>query len=339
MKNAIIPCSNSICHKIDWKKQVATAITDPQELLNLLKLPSDVLGDGQATELFKLKVPLAYLQRMRVGDPNDPLFRQVWPAKEEFVQTSGYVDDPLQEQQSNPIPGLLHKYGSRVLTITTASCAINCRYCFRRAFNYQEQNYGPQAWQPWINYLKENPSVNEVILSGGDPLLLSDQKLAQFIEQIEQLPQVTRLRIHSRLPLVIPDRITEQFLAMAENSRLKWILVWHINHPQEIDEAVVEAAKQCANVGIFQLNQSVLLRGINNDASVLASLSEKLFAADIQPYYLHLLDKVSGIAHFDEQPEQAHQIYRELMAQLPGYLVPKLAQEVPGLSSKQFTFN
>lgn len=338
MKSAIIPCSTGVCHSLDWKKQLSQAISTPQQLLERLNLTAEQMGDGQAQQLFRLKVPHAYVDRMQKGNPNDPLLRQVWPSEQEFNSPSQYLIDPLGEQASNPIPGLLHKYQSRALTISTASCAINCRYCFRRAFNYADQAFSRQAWQQWITYLKAHPEINEVILSGGDPLMLADAKLAELISALEQLPQLKRLRIHSRLPLVIPERITDSLLDLAANSRLKWILVWHINHPQEIDDRVAAAAKRCQQANILQLNQAVLLRGVNADNGVLKQLSEQLFDIDILPYYLHLLDKVTGAAHFDLPKPEAQAIYAQLMAQLPGFLVPKLVQEVAGEPSKSFAF-
>ncbi|WP_144393953.1 EF-P beta-lysylation protein EpmB [Pleionea sediminis] len=334
MKGAIIPCSPPVCHKQDWKKQLATAITDPGALLELLKINKEQMGKGNAQSLFSLKVPYAYITRMKQGDPNDPLFLQVWPHDAEFVTSPDFIADPLEEKSSNPIPGLLHKYKSRVLTITTASCAINCRYCFRRHFDYQNQSYNDTAWNSWADYIKQHPEIDEVILSGGEPLLLPDDKLARLLQQLELLPQLKRLRIHSRLPLVIPDRITEEFTALAKSSRLQWVLVWHINHPAEIDDAVQDAAKLCHDAGIVQFNQSVLLKKVNDSIEVMQKLSERLFTNRIQPYYLHLLDRVAGVQHFEVTENKALKLYNQMLVELPGYLVPKLVREEPAKSSK-----
>jgi EF-P beta-lysylation protein EpmB len=334
MKSAIIPCSTPTCHSPSWKNQLANAVTDPQELLRRLQLNQDVVGSGGATQLFKLRVPEPYIRRMEVGNPKDPLFLQVWPQDEEYLERPDFVADPLQESHYNPVPGLLHKYGKRVLTINAASCAINCRYCFRRHFDYPQQSAGEANWTLWTQYIAERPEIDEIILSGGEPLLLSDEKLARLHQTLEQLPQLKRLRIHSRLPLVIPDRISDGFLTLAEQSRLKWVLVWHINHPNEIDQEVIKAAHRCHQAGIHQLNQSVLLKGVNDNTAVLAELSERLLTARIQPYYLFLLDKVAGTHHFEVAEHEALRLYQQLEAEVSGYLLPKLAREIPGKASK-----
>ncbi len=334
MKSAIIPCSTPACHSSSWKKQLAEAVTEPAELLRRLNLSEAECGQGSATRLFKLRVPEPYIRRMQPGNPTDPLFLQVWPHDAEFNLKPGFVQDPLEESQSNPVPGLLHKYGKRVLTINAASCAINCRYCFRRHFDYQEQSAGEANWTRWLDYIQQNPEIDEVILSGGEPLLMSDEKLKRLHDLLAQLPQLKRLRIHSRLPLVIPDRITDDLLNLAENSPLHWVLVWHINHPAEIDDAVIQAAHRCCHAGIHQLNQSVLLKNVNDDVSALTELSERLHACRIQPYYLHLLDRVTGTHHFEVAESRALTLYRQLEASVSGYLLPRLVREIPGQHSK-----
>lgn len=334
MKSAIIPCSTPACHSSNWKKQLAEAVTEPAELLRRLKLSEQDCGRGSATRLFKLRVPEPYIRRMQPGNPKDPLFLQVWPHNAEFDGKSGFVQDPLEESQSNPVPGLLHKYGKRVLTINAASCAINCRYCFRRHFDYSQQVAGEASWQNWVDYIKSNPEIDEVILSGGEPLIVSDDKLKRLHDMLAQLPQLKRLRIHSRLPLVIPDRITDDLLKLAETSPLQWVLVWHINHPAEIDSSVIHAAHRCQQAGVHQLNQSVLLKQINDDVAVLAELSERLLTAKIQPYYLHLLDRVTGTHHFEVPEEIALPLYQELEALVSGYMLPRLVREIPGQHSK-----
>ncbi len=338
-KSAIIPCQPPVCHSPNWKNELANAITSPAELLKRLNLEHKIEEVGKAECLFKLKVPEPYVQRMEKGNPNDPLFLQVWPSDKEFVQVEGYSNDPLEEKSFNTIPGLLHKYGERVLTITTASCAINCRYCFRRHFDYQGQLYHAHAWQHWMDYIRQHPEVNEVILSGGEPLLLSDEKLTELVSHLEQIPQLKRIRIHSRLPLVVPSRITEKLVNLIASSRFQWILVWHINHPNEIDQAVIDAAHKLYQAGCYQFNQSVLLKEINASTEVLAQLSEDCFSARITPYYLHVLDHVAGTAHFELSIEEIETIYKGLQAKLPGFLVPKLVQERPNeLSKTQLAF-
>ncbi len=334
MKGAIIPCSSPVCHNLDWKKQLSQAVSNPEELLQLLNLTSDHVGKGEATRLFSLRVPRAYVERMEKGNPDDPLFRQVWPDQKEFKPHPDFIPDPLQENEANPVPGLLHKYGTRVLTISAASCAINCRYCFRRNFAYQEQAFNESAWEAWIDYIAKHPEINEVILSGGEPLLIPDDKLQRLTEKLEAMPQIRRLRIHSRLPLVIPDRITDAFLSLAERSRLDWLLIWHINHPNEIDHNVKTAAARCRDAGIRQFNQSVILKKVNDCSAILSALSERLFDSWIQPYYLHLLDRVTGIQHFEVPEDEVLKIYQELLAQLPGFLVPRLVREEPRQPSK-----
>ncbi|MCO7227423.1 EF-P beta-lysylation protein EpmB [Pleionea sp. CnH1-48] len=334
MKAAMIPVSGTNWHNPDWKKLLSSSISKPAELLERLNLTAEQMGDGKATELFKLRVPLPFVERMEKGNPKDPLLLQVWPHPEEYHQQPGFTFDPLAEKHSNPVPGLLHKYGKRVLTITAASCAINCRYCFRRHFPYDEQSYGQKTWQQWFDYIASNPHINEVILSGGEPLLTSDSQLAELVEGLSQFNHIKRLRIHTRLPVVIPQRITQSLTALAANSPFTWLMVLHINHPNEIDDALIRAAAQCHQAGIRLYNQSVLLKDINDDVVILAELSEKLFDAHIQPYYLHLLDKVTGVHHFEVSEPKAQQLYQEMLAQLPGFLVPKLVREIAGEASK-----
>ena len=334
MKAAMIPCSTPPCHSQDWKKILSEAVTEPAELLKRLKLNGQQVGMGQATELFQLRVPHTFIDKMQPGDPDDPLFLQIWPRDQEFEQHPGYSLDPLSENQLNPTPGLLHKYNKRVLTIAAASCAINCRYCFRRHFPYQQQSYGSSGWQHWIHYLTANPEISEVILSGGEPLLNNDQQLEELVQKLSQLPQITRLRIHTRMPVAIPQRITTKMKQLAKNSPFKWILVLHINHPNEICSTLKETLADCHQHNILLLNQSVLLKDINNDADTLEALSEKLFAANILPYYLHCLDKVTATHHFAISDQEAQRIYQHLLTQLPGFLVPKLVREIAGERSK-----
>lgn len=319
----------------DWQIALSQAITDPKQLLIALKLsPEELLVSDQACLDFPLRVPQGFLARMRLGDPYDPLLRQVLPISQELLPVAGFETDPLKEQHVNPIPGLLHKYHGRVLLTMTGACAIHCRYCFRRHFPYADNNPGTQGWQQAIQYIAEDTSITEVLLSGGDPLLIKDESLSLFIKQLAEIKHVERLRIHSRLSIVLPERITENLIACLTQTRLQIIMVAHCNHPNEIDTSVKIAMKrfQAANIALF--NQSVLLKDINNDASVLIELSKALFAMGVVPYYLHLLDRVQGAAHFEVPEKQARVLYADLVKNLPGYLVPKLVREEPGAAAK-----
>lgn len=318
-----------------WQDELRESITDPALLLQKLDLPTEHLkGAIAGSELFELRVPEPYLSRIEKGNPKDPLLLQVLPLLAETQEVTGYVQDPLQEEDANPLPGLIHKYTNRVLLILSGACAINCRYCFRRHFAYQENQLGKAQWRAILDYLSAHPEVEEVIFSGGDPLATPDTRLARMIKDLEQIPHLQRLRIHTRLPVVIPSRITDSLVDMLTNTRMTPIMVWHINHPNEIDDAVRHAAYQLKRKNITLLNQSVFLRGINDDATVQKTLSKTLFAAGILPYYLFLFDPVSGAAHFDLPEREAKKIAAEMQAGLPGYLMPRLAVEIPGRSSK-----
>ena len=317
-----------------WQWQLKQAIRTPQQLLTALSI--DVMPDEAvqaARRQFPLLVPQAFVEKMTQGDPNDPLLRQVWPAADELIEAEGYVSDPLQEHDAQ-VPGLIHKYHSRVLLIVRGGCAVNCRYCFRRHFPYQDNKPTAHRWQPALDYILAKPQINEVILSGGDPLMANDEQLDQLLDRLEQIPHLKRLRIHSRLPVVIPDRLTTALCQRLARSRLKVTMVLHINHANEVDASLVNQLQPYRQAGIWLLNQSVLLAGVNDSAQVLCDLSEALAEADIQPYYLHLLDPVAGAAHFDVPEQTAKALMAELMKRLPGFLVPKLVREIAGKSSK-----
>ncbi len=317
-----------------WQTLLGQAITDPEELLQELHLPVSLLPAAlQACCGFRLRVPRGFVARMRPGDPDDPLLRQVLPLGQELVVTPGYSSDPLAELEAMPAPGLLHKYQKRVLLTMTGACAVHCRYCFRRHYPYSDANPMREIRQT-LNYLRRQMDVNEVILSGGDPLTLSDRRLAGLVAELETVPQLQRLRIHSRVPVVLPERINQELLAWMKNTRLQVVLVIHSNHANEIDSSVATAMQQLHAAGITLLNQSVLLRGINDRAETLADLSEKLFAADVLPYYLHQLDPVLGAAHFQVDDRKARALMEKIRRSLPGYLVPQLVREQPGHPSK-----
>jgi len=319
----------------EWLHQLADVITDPDELLRLLGLDTHpVLTAGKdARRLFALRVPRSFVARIQKGDPQDPLLLQVLTASQEFIDTPGYSTDPLDEQNS-VVPGLLHKYHNRALLLVKGGCAVNCRYCFRRHFPYADNQGNKRNWQHALEYIREQPELDEIIFSGGDPLMAKDIELDWLISQLEQIPQIKRLRIHSRLPVVIPSRVTSSLCKRLAESRLQTLLVTHINHAQEINDELQQALRQLKRAGVTLLNQSVLLRGINDNAATLAALSHALFDAGVLPYYLHVLDKVQGAAHFYVSDEEARVIMRELLALVSGYMVPKLAREIGGEPSK-----
>ncbi|RZG76155.1 EF-P beta-lysylation protein EpmB [Acinetobacter sp. WCHAc060025] len=327
---------NYLYQEQNWQAQMSDLITDPLELLEILELSVDQLLSGAilASQQFKLRVPRAFVKKMNIGNPLDPLLLQVLPHHLELEEHEGFVTDPLGEEQANQIPGVLHKYKSRFLLTLTGACAVHCRYCFRRHFPYQENLPKSEDWLNIKNYLEAHSEINEVILSGGDPLTLSNRKLALWIERLESLKQIKILRIHSRVPIVIPERIDEELVSLLKNSRLRVILVVHSNHPAELDDLTCSKLSYLAKQNILVLNQAVLLKGVNDSAQTLVDLSQRLFEAQILPYYLHVLDKVKGAHHFDLGAEKIDQIYKDVLASLPGYLVPKLVREVAGENNK-----
>jgi len=320
----------------DWQTALGQSITDPAELLEVLGLGPEWLPAAlAAARAFPLRVPRGFVARMRRGDPTDPLLRQVLPLAEECLAVEGFGPDPVGDLAAHKVPGVLHKYQGRVLLTATGACAIHCRYCFRRHFPYAEANASAENWHEAVNYVMARPDVQEVILSGGDPLTLSDRRLAEFVRTIEDIPHVERLRLHTRLPVVLPERVTQELCASLSDTRLKKVVVIHANHAQELDATTRAACARIADSGATLLNQSVLLRGVNDSVTALSHLSEALFAAGVLPYYLHLLDRVQGAAHFDVSEDVARQLMAGLNARLPGYLVPRLVREVSGGSSKQ----
>ena len=318
-----------------WQTEMAEAVRDPRELLALLQLdPAWLEPAKQAAALFPLRVPHAFLARIAKGDPTDPLLRQVLPLGAELREVPGYGRDPVGDMPSLAARGLLHKYQGRVLLITTGACGVHCRYCFRRHFPYSEETARADDWREALDYLKNDTSINEVILSGGDPLSLGDERLAGLVRSLEGIPHIRRLRIHTRQPVVLPSRVDEGLVAWLKACRLQKVVVLHVNHAQEIDAAVREACTRLRETGATLLNQTVLLRGVNDSAKVLSNLSDALFEAGVLPYYLNLLDPVAGAAHFDVPEAEALALMTELRAELPGYLVPRLVREVPGAPSK-----
>ncbi|TKB43984.1 EF-P beta-lysylation protein EpmB [Thalassotalea mangrovi] len=317
-----------------WQKELARVVTDARQLLNMLEIDeSSQQQHFSARRLFPLRVPRPFIRRMQKGNINDPLLKQVMVQDLEFEQVSGYSNDPLQEHDT-VAEGLLHKYHNRVLMIVKAGCAVNCRYCFRRHFPYQDNSPNKLRWQQALDYISTHDEIEEVIFSGGDPLMASDDHLGWLIEQLQQIPHLQRLRIHSRLPVVIPQRITPALVDLLKQTRLKAVMVFHINHPNEIDETFSQAIQALRQAFIPMFNQSVLLKGINDNSQVLCQLSEDLFDIGIQPYYLHLFDAVQGAAHFDVSDAQAKAIAQQMLARLPGFLMPKLVREIAGEANK-----
>ena len=320
----------------NWQSQMSDLVTSPAELLELLNLSEQDLLSGAllASEQFKLRVPRAFVYKMQIGNPLDPLLLQVLPHHLELEEHLEFVTDPLGEEQANQLPGVLHKYQSRFLLTLTGACAIHCRYCFRRHFPYQENLPKNDDWLNIRDYLLSQPHINEVILSGGDPLTLSNRKLALWLERLESLNQIQILRIHSRVPVTISERLDEALVSLLKNSRLRIILVVHSNHPAELDDQTCRRLADLVQHDILVLNQSVLLKGVNDSSEILTELSHRLFQARVMPYYLHVLDKVKGAQHFDLETDKINQIYTEVLAKLPGYLVPKLVREIAGEQNK-----
>ncbi|NAW62752.1 EF-P beta-lysylation protein EpmB [Vibrio sp. V31_P5A7T61] len=318
----------------NWLQQLANGISDPEQLLTQLAIdPSPWQSGFKARALFAQRVPQSFVERMEKGNPHDPLLRQVLPLSDEFIIHPGYSTDPLEEQ-NNSTPGLLHKYRNRCLLIVKGGCAINCRYCFRRHFPYQDNKGNKLVWQQSLDYIAQHRQLNEVILSGGDPLMAKDHELSWLVEQIAAIPHIKRLRIHSRLPVVIPARITDELVSLCAETRLQVILVTHINHANEINTELSQQLARLRAEKVTLLNQSVLLKGVNDSVPAQVALSEALFDAGVLPYYLHVLDKVQGAAHFYVSDEQARAIIAGLIEQVSGYLVPKLTREIGGRPSK-----
>lgn len=318
----------------NWLKQLANGISDPAKLLEQLEIDPTPWKNGfEARKLFAQRVPQSFVDRMEKGNPYDPLLRQVLPLSEEFEVHQGYSNDPLEEQ-NNAIPGLLHKYRNRALMIVKGGCAINCRYCFRRHFPYDENKGSKSVWQTSLDYIQQHPEIDEIILSGGDPLMAKDDELSWLVARIADIRHLKRLRIHSRLPVVIPARITEQLTELLGQTRLQVILVTHINHAQEIDQTLANALDKLKQVGVTLLNQGVMLKGVNDSVSSQIALSNALFEAGVLPYYMHVLDKVQGAAHFFISDQQAKEIMAGVLEQTSGYLVPKLTREIGGRASK-----
>lgn len=318
-----------------WQTELAAAYTRPAELLAALGIdPAHPALDAERLHGFPIRVPRSFVARMRPGDVTDPLFLQVWPQPAEGLEVPGYGVDAVGDMAKLKGGGLIHKYQGRALAIATGACAVNCRYCFRRHFPYGDAMAARGQWRETLAQLDADRSISEVILSGGDPLALADDKLAVFAEALEVRPWIRRLRLHTRVPVVLPSRVDARLLAWLSASRLQKVIVLHANHGNEIDAGVVAACAALRRTGAQLLNQAVLLRAVNDTTDAQAELSERLLGAGVLPYYLHVLDRVAGAAHFDVNEDQAQTIMRELAARLPGYLVPRLVREIAGQPAK-----
>ena len=328
----MIPSSPVSLETPSWQRDLATAVTDRRELLRLLKLehhPLATPSEAGAAARFTLRVPRYFVGLMRPGDPDDPLLAQVLPTPAEDQTVPDFLQDPVGDMAASLRHGVLKKYQGRALLITTGACAVHCRYCFRRHFPYPEQSL-LRHWQSALATLHDLPEVSELILSGGDPLSLGDERLEQLIRAAEEIPHLQRLRIHTRLPVVLPSRVTGRLTGILARSRLQAIIVIHANHPHETTDTLGGALGPLRQAGIMLLNQAVLLKSVNDDADTLAKLSESLLGIGVLPYYLHLLDPVAGAAHFDVPVEHAQALLEQLRRRLPGYLVPRMVRELAG---------
>ena len=334
-KATMIQRSTQTWQTLRWQDELSSLITDPSQLMTLLELdPNSTTAQQVTASHFPLRTTRSFVERMEKGNWHDPLLQQILPIDAENNIVTGYVNDPLGEQVCNAQRGIIHKYAGRLLMVTTPQCAVNCRYCFRRAFDYKTNTLSRKEWEEALQYIAENDSIEEVILSGGDPLVASDKQITWLVNAIENIPHVMRLRFHSRLPIVLPQRINDDFLHTFKHTRLQLIMVTHSNHPNELDEHVHHALNLLAQQNFTLLNQAVLLKGINDTAAIQIALSKSLFKMGVLPYYLHLLDKIQGAAHFDMPLKTAQELHSNMRANLPGYLVPKLVKEVAGANAK-----
>jgi EF-P beta-lysylation protein EpmB len=325
----------TISETTPWQELWRDGFRTPQDLLDhleLAQLAEDLPAADQTP--FPFRVPHGFAARMRVGDADDPLLRQVLPQRAELLQVPGFSADAVGDSASRRAHGVLHKYQGRALLLATGSCAIHCRYCFRQHFPYQDEIAAANHWREALGYLRADTSITELLLSGGDPLSLATPKLAELTTSLRELPHIRRLRIHSRLPIVLPERIDAELVDWFKQLHLPCVLVLHANHANEIDASVVKACALLRDAGVVLLNQSVLLQGVNDEVEALAALSEALIDCGVMPYYLHQLDRVDGTAHFEVADERALRIVAELHARLPGYLVPRLVREVAGAAFK-----
>ena len=319
-----------------WQSALKSAYRDAEALCRELALPESLAAEAaRSANGFPIFAPASYVAKIKRGDPTDPLLLQILPQASESEPHPNFAADPVGDLAATPAPGLLHKYHGRVLLIATGACAIHCRYCFRRHFPYEMGPRSLAEWRPALDYIASDPSIDEVILSGGDPLTLIDAKLAELVDAASAIPHVRRLRVHTRLPIVIPERVTDELLHVLTGGRLQPVMVVHANHPRELTGDVADALTRLGHAKLPLLNQAVLLRGVNDDVATLTALCRRLVELRVQPYYLHQLDRVAGAAHFEVPVERGLELMRVLRARLPGYAVPRYVQEVAGDTSKR----
>jgi|TARA_R110000850_G_scaffold161167_3_gene285561 EF-P beta-lysylation protein EpmB len=318
----------------DWKMRLSQSKMTTSELLRYLELDKHPLANTDAEKLFELRVPKAYLDKIKKGDPLDPLLLQILPQNKELLKVEGFTDNPLDEGDYNPVRGLFHKYKNRVLLIASSTCAINCRYCFRRTFPYDEHRQSRLDWQAALDYIQSNKEVDEVIFSGGDPLIQTNQSLLWLLQEVDKIKHIARIRIHTRMLTSLPERLDDQLFEGLNALNTPLVIVTHCNHPNELGNDLRPIFDRLRSANITLLNQSVLLKQVNNNAATLSELSKKLFQLGILPYYLFLLDPVSGSAHFEVSLVDAKTLYRKLQSELPGYLLPRLSVEIAGMPSK-----
>jgi len=336
MSNSVSIQSLKEYEEANWSVVLAKAFKDPVQLLRFLHLDEDMyLKQLKSDSQFKMLVPLSYAKKMKKRDWGDPLLRQVLPLEQEDILTEGFGADPVGDLNAEISSGLLQKYQGRVLLVTTGACPVHCRYCFRREFPYSQSNPDKKQWQTTLSNIEKDKSINEVILSGGDPLMLSDKRLSYMCDDLSQIQHIKTIRFHSRVPVFLPERITIDFLAWLENLSFQKVMVIHSNHANEIDDKVRDGLISLRAAGVTVLNQTVLLKGVNDSVDVLSALSKRLFEFQVLPYYLHQLDRVQGTAHFEVDRAEAIELLRSLKNQLPGYLVPRLVEEISGKRSKQ----
>ncbi|MEM8669619.1 MAG: EF-P beta-lysylation protein EpmB [Planctomycetota bacterium] len=316
-----------------WQVAIRRAVRTTSRLRELLRLPPEPVSNT-AKNGFPTFVPLEYLRRITPGDPNDPLLRQVLPIAAEDDSYSGESADPVGDRDAVAAPGLLHKYHGRALLIVTGACGVHCRYCFRQEFPYRQDSGAADHWEHAIDYLSSHQEIEEVLLSGGDPLTQTDRSLSRLLHRIDSIDHIRRLRVHTRMPIVIPQRITDELVELFRQLRMTTWFVVHANHPRELDDAVLDRLGRLIDNGIPVMNQAVLLKGVNDDAATLIQLCRRLVDHRIQPYYLHQLDRVRGTQHFEVSVKVGNQLMTELRASLPGYAVPKYVVEDAGKTSK-----
>jgi len=319
--------------EMTWKQQLKNSYSNIDDLLQFLKLDGTKFNIDKNSK-FPFKVTQHFANQIEKKNWNDPLLKQILPIIDEKKKVLKYILDPLSESKANILPGMLQKYSSRVLLIVTKSCAIHCRYCFRKSFNYLANQINKKQWKIVFKYIKKNKEIYEIILSGGDPLMLNDEHIKYFIKEISKISHIKILRIHSRLPVVLPDRLTESLLYALHKFPYTIVLVIHANHANELSKSVIYKLIKYREGGLILLNQSVFLKGINDCQKILSDLSKKLFKAGVLPYYLHILDPVEGVSHFKESTKKAKKIIEIMRKSLPGYLVPRLCKELSGKSSK-----